>query len=76
MAAKKIKKRRGIGGLHLWRVGVEHDGFSSRIHTTLLITTPTKSIKRAIDKAASFLDRSEYENPVIDGAEHKGTLDA
>ena len=76
MTTAKTNKRRGVEGLHLWRVAVEYDGFASRIHTTLLITTPAKSMTRAIEKAKSFVDRNGYEKPVIDKAEHQGLLDA
>ncbi len=68
-----------IEGLRLWEVEVAFKNYIGHIsHRTLLITTPTESLKRAIQKAEVVLRRKRFEwrQGKVSGIERKGELDA
>jgi len=65
-----MKRRKlQIADLHLWEVRLSDGG------ATLWITTPTKSLARALDKSEKHVARY-YEDYEIMKIEYHGTLDA
>jgi hypothetical protein len=70
-----MKKLR-IAGLYLWEVEIRFHTGPGKGHCSLWITTPRESMQRALEKAQSFLRRSDYEGPEIVGIKAEGTLDA
>ena len=72
-------RKLNIAGLHLWQVSCSYKGtFNRNENMTLLITTPTNSVKRAIAKAEQVLKRDRWLFPQgrVEGVSKQGNLDA
>ena len=74
---KKHKGPRVATGLNLWEVEIRYRYLTGRCPGTLWITTPQRSMQRAMEKTEIFLSGSkEYDAAEIMAIEHRGIIDA
>lgn len=71
-----MRKPQRVAGLYLWEVDVRYHTGPGKGFVTLWITTPRESMQRAIEKANSYLSRSDYEGAEVRGIKARGTIDA